>query len=107
MDLVIHDLPAKLLEELDRKAKASGRSVEAEAAAIIATSLAEGEEEADPVEAFLKRPMASTGKIACKTLWTSFWRRAGRCRARKNRRRSSSGGLAFVKLRCIFRRALL
>lgn len=45
MELVIHDVPAKLLEELDKKAKASGRSVEAEAAAIIATSLAEGDEE--------------------------------------------------------------
>jgi plasmid stability protein len=54
MDTVIEHLPVKVREKLDMKAKASGRSVEAEAAAIIATSLAESEEEADPVEAFLK-----------------------------------------------------
>jgi plasmid stability protein len=53
MDLVIRDVPAKLLEKLDRKAKASGRSVEAEAAAIVSASL-EHEEEADPAETFLK-----------------------------------------------------
>ena len=35
MDLVIRDLPAKLWENLDKKAKASGRTVEAEAAAIL------------------------------------------------------------------------
>jgi plasmid stability protein len=51
---VIELLPIEAREKLDRKAKASGCSVEAEAAAIVATSLAEGEEEADPVEAFLK-----------------------------------------------------
>ncbi len=39
MDLVIHDLPAKLLEKLDKKAKASGRTVEAEAASILSTTL--------------------------------------------------------------------
>ncbi len=54
MDLVIHDLPAKLLEKLDKKAKASGRTVEAEAAVIITASLALNEEQADPAEAFLK-----------------------------------------------------
>jgi plasmid stability protein len=54
MDLVIHDLPAKLLEKLDKKAKASGRTVEAEAAVIITASLAQSEDEADPAEAFLK-----------------------------------------------------
>jgi len=53
MDSVIENLPVKVREKLDMKAKSSGRSVEAEAAAIIAISLAEGEEEADPVEAFL------------------------------------------------------
>ena len=54
MDTVIEHLPDNVREKLDRKAKAAGRSVEAEAAAIIATSLAGSEEEADPVEAFLK-----------------------------------------------------
>jgi plasmid stability protein len=54
MDPVIEHLPVKLREKLDRKAKASGRSVEAEAAAIIATFLAESEEDADPAEAFLE-----------------------------------------------------
>ncbi len=62
MDTVIERLPVKLRERLDMKAKASGRSVEAEAAAIIATSLAEGEEEADPVEAFLKMADGIYGK---------------------------------------------
>ena len=54
MDTVIEHLPVKVREKLDMKAKASGRSIEAEAAAIIATSLTGSEEEADPVEAFLK-----------------------------------------------------
>lgn len=62
MDTVIELLPIKAREKLDRKAKASGRSVEAEAAAIIATSLAEGAEEADPVEAFLKMADGIYGK---------------------------------------------
>ena len=39
MDSVIEHLPARALEKLDRKAKASGRSIEAEAAAILAASL--------------------------------------------------------------------
>ncbi len=42
MDTVIEYLPAKVREKLDMKAKASGRSVEAEAAAILSASL-EGE----------------------------------------------------------------
>jgi plasmid stability protein len=44
MDSVIEHLPAKALEKLDRKAKASGRSIEAEAAAILAASLEDKEE---------------------------------------------------------------
>ena len=43
MDLVIEHLPAKALEKLDKKAKASGRSIEAEAAAILAASLEDTE----------------------------------------------------------------
>ncbi len=39
MDLIIRDLPAKLLEKLDEKAKASGRTAEAEAVAILSGSL--------------------------------------------------------------------
>lgn len=39
MDSVIEHLPAKALEKLDKKAKASGRTVAAEAAAILAASL--------------------------------------------------------------------
>jgi plasmid stability protein len=39
MELVIHDLPAKVWENLNKKAKVSGRSVEAEAAAILSASL--------------------------------------------------------------------
>ena len=33
MDLVLHDLAAGVLKKLDMKAKASGRTIEAEAAA--------------------------------------------------------------------------
>ncbi|MGO9484947.1 MAG: Arc family DNA-binding protein [Rhodomicrobium sp.] len=62
MDTVIENLPVKVREKLDMKAKSSGRSVEAEAAAIIVTSLAESEEEADPVEAFLKMVDGIYGK---------------------------------------------
>ena len=40
MDPVIEYLPVKAREKLDRKAKASGRTIEAEAAAIIAGALA-------------------------------------------------------------------
>ncbi len=54
MDSVIENLPVKVREKLDMKAKASGRTVEAEAAAIIAHTLASSEDEADPAEAFLK-----------------------------------------------------
>ena len=43
IDSVIEHLPAKALEKLDRKAKASGRSIEAEAAAILAASLEDKE----------------------------------------------------------------
>lgn len=43
MDSVIENLPAKALEKLDKKAKASGRSIEAEAAAILAASLEDTE----------------------------------------------------------------
>ena len=43
MDLVIRDLPAGVWENLYRKAKASGRSIEAEAAAILAASLEDRE----------------------------------------------------------------
>jgi hypothetical protein len=39
MNLVIRDLPAGVWENLNKKAKASGRSIEAEAAAILAASL--------------------------------------------------------------------
>lgn len=38
MELVIHDLPAKVWENLNKKAEVSGRSVEAEAAAILSAS---------------------------------------------------------------------
>ncbi len=62
MNLTIEKLPERVWERLEKKAKASGRSVEAEAAAIIATSLAEGDEEADPVEAFLKMVDGIYGK---------------------------------------------
>jgi plasmid stability protein len=62
MDSVIEILPIKVREKLDRKAKASGRTIEAEAAAIIASSLAEGEEETDPVESLLKTVDGIYGK---------------------------------------------
>ena len=39
MDTVIEYLPVKAREMLDRKAKASGRTIEAEAAAILSASL--------------------------------------------------------------------
>jgi len=39
MDLVIQGLPAPVLEKLDKRAKASGRTVEAVAAAILSDSL--------------------------------------------------------------------
>jgi len=39
MDLVIQGLPAKVLDKLDKKAKASGRTVEAEAAGILSDFL--------------------------------------------------------------------
>lgn len=48
MDLVIHDLPGRLLEKLDKKAKASGRTVEAEAAAILSETLDVPEIETGP-----------------------------------------------------------
>jgi hypothetical protein len=38
MQLIIQDLPAKVWENLDKKAKASGRSVEAEVAALLCNS---------------------------------------------------------------------
>jgi hypothetical protein len=38
MDLIIHDLPPRVWENLDRKAKASGRTVEAEVAALLCDS---------------------------------------------------------------------
>ncbi len=41
MDSVIEYLPSKALEKLDKKARASGRTIEAEAAAILAASLEE------------------------------------------------------------------
>lgn len=47
MDLIIRDLPAGVWENLSRKAKLSGRSIEAEAAAILAASL-EGAEFTPP-----------------------------------------------------------
>ena len=53
MDLLIRDVPAKLLEKLDKKEKASDRPVEAEAAAIVSAFL-EREEEDNSAEAFLK-----------------------------------------------------
>ncbi len=40
MELAIHDLSDMELEKLDKKAKASGRTVEAEAAAILSEALA-------------------------------------------------------------------
>jgi plasmid stability protein len=43
MNLVISDLPAGVWENLNRKAKGSGRSIEAEAAAILAASLEDTE----------------------------------------------------------------
>ncbi len=43
MDSVIECLPARALEKLNNKAKASGRSIEAEAAAILAASLEDKE----------------------------------------------------------------
>ncbi len=43
MDLVIEHLPAKALEKLREKAKASGRTIEAEAAAILVASLEDTE----------------------------------------------------------------
>ncbi len=43
MDLVIRDLLAGVWENLNRKAKASGRTVEAEAAALLAASLEESD----------------------------------------------------------------
>ena len=54
MNLTLENLPERVWQRLEKKAEASGRTIEAEAAAIIATSLAGSEEEADPVEAFLK-----------------------------------------------------
>jgi len=39
MDTVIETLPVKVREKLDMKAKASGRTIEAEAAAILSASL--------------------------------------------------------------------
>lgn len=54
MELIIRDFPAELLEKLDKRAKVSGCTVETEAVAILASSLAFGYEEADPVEAFLR-----------------------------------------------------
>jgi hypothetical protein len=76
MDSVIEHLPVKERKKLDRKAKASGRTIEAEAAAIIAGTLASSEEEADPVEAFLKtvdgiygenRPQKRCGRVSLRT----------------------------------------
>ena len=54
MDTVFERLPESTREQLDRKAKASGRTIEAEAAAIIAASLAGNSGESDPAEAFLR-----------------------------------------------------
>ncbi|MGO9460139.1 MAG: hypothetical protein ACLP1W_08500 [Rhodomicrobium sp.] len=39
MDLVIHSLPITVLEKLDKRARASGRTVEAVAAAILSDCL--------------------------------------------------------------------
>jgi plasmid stability protein len=72
MDLVIHDVPAQLLEKLDKKAKASGRTVEAEATAILSGSLKEDEEEADPAEAFLNTVDAMYGKDRPKNVVDEF-----------------------------------
>ena len=62
MNLTIENLPERVWQRLEKKAKASGRSVEAEAAAIIATSLGASEGEADPAEAFLKMVDGFYGK---------------------------------------------
>lgn len=43
MQLIIQDLPAKVWENLDKKAKASGRTVEAEVAALLCDSFGDDE----------------------------------------------------------------
>jgi plasmid stability protein len=52
MDLVIHDVPDKVWEGLDKKAKASGRTIAAEAAAILAEAV-QPAKAGDPAEEFL------------------------------------------------------
>ena len=42
MQLIIQDLPAKVWENLDRKAKVSGRTVEAEVTALLCDSYGDG-----------------------------------------------------------------
>jgi hypothetical protein len=48
MQLIIQDLPAKVWENLDKKAKASGRTVEAEVTALLCDSF--GDESADDMD---------------------------------------------------------
>ena len=43
MQLIIQDLPAKVWENLDKKAKASGRTVEAEVTALLCDSFGDDE----------------------------------------------------------------
>jgi plasmid stability protein len=53
MNLTIENLPARVWQGLKRKAKASGRSVEAEAASILAEAVVKETQQDDPAERFL------------------------------------------------------
>jgi plasmid stability protein len=72
MNLTIENLPERVWEQLEKKAKASGRTIEAEASAILSGSLKEDEEEADPAEAFLNMVDAMYGEDRPKNVVDEF-----------------------------------
>ncbi|GEM_PF-5218343 len=54
MNLVLNDVPASVVEELEARAEKSGRSVEAEATAILKTAVAETNRDLDSLQLLVR-----------------------------------------------------